>query len=218
MGVAGVELMMVNPAPKMTVCNVGQGLGIVFSEGSSQVVYDFGKPGAGMVGCLEKVMGLDKNIELAFVSHDDSDHVGGLPEVQKYFEIEQIKYSKDLAVGDIYSIGGMQFDIRWVKDWVVIKARVNDKNILLTGDVTSEEEQTLVWRNKIEDLDILVVSHHGSATATSDELLDKIKPETAIISVGKNSFGHPNKEVLERLGKRNIKILRTDEIGNIEIL
>lgn len=225
MGVVGVQLMMVDKKPKMTVCDVGQGLGVVFSEGRSQVVYDFGRAEAGMVECLEKVMGLDRIIELAIVSHEDSDHVGGLLEVQKYFDIEQIKYAKDLAINDIYSVGEMRFDIRWPsnlvgdsnKDSVVVEATVNNKKILLMGDVTSEEEQALVWRNMISDIDVLVVSHHGSNTATSEELLDKVRPETAIISVGKNSFGHPTEEVLNRLEERDIEILRTDFVGDIAI-
>jgi competence protein ComEC len=87
----------------------------------------------------------------------------------------------------------------------------------MSGDIEKETEQRLVWREIIkENVDILKVSHHGSEAATSDELLDLLKPKMAVISVGKNNrFGHPRGEVLERLNKRNIEIKRTDIDGEV---
>jgi len=66
-------------------------------------------------------------------------------------------------------------------------------------------------------LDYLKLSHHGSKTGTDAFTLDNFMPKLAIISVGKNNYGHPNKEVLNLLKERSIKTLRTDETGNIEI-
>jgi competence protein ComEC len=88
----------------------------------------------------------------------------------------------------------------------------------LTGDITAEVEQKLVWRKIINGpVDILKVAHHGSKEATSQELLEAITPKEAVISVGKqNRFGHPTKEVLDRLKERGIKINRTDLSGQIE--
>ncbi|PJA49758.1 competence protein ComEC, partial [Candidatus Shapirobacteria bacterium CG_4_9_14_3_um_filter_39_13] len=67
-------------------------------------------------------------------------------------------------------------------------------------------------------VEILKVAHHGSKFSTSEEFLRKIKPKLAIISVGKNRFGHPTPEVLERLNQAGVKVLRTDQEGNIEIV
>ena len=65
-------------------------------------------------------------------------------------------------------------------------------------------------------IDVLKVGHHGSRTSSSSGFLDQITPEVAIISVGRNNrFGHPHKEVLERLEERNIAIFRTDIHGAI---
>ena len=89
--------------------------------------------------------------------------------------------------------------------------------MLVMGDVPAEVEQGLVWRKIInQKIRYLVVSHHGSGEATSEELLDAIKPEEAIISVGKNNvYGHPTKGVLDRLNNKKIKIRRTDLEGDI---
>lgn len=89
----------------------------------------------------------------------------------------------------------------------------NDK-FLFTGDAEKGTEKEIL--NDMEDVDVLKVSHHGSKTSTSDEFLEKIKPEYAVITVGKdNSYKHPNQEVMERLEKNNIEVYRTDECGNI---
>ena len=84
----------------------------------------------------------------------------------------------------------------------------------LTGDITKEILETVIDGK----CPVLKVAHHGSKTGTNDAVLEKAKPEVAIIQVGKNNrFGHPNKEVLDLLGSKGIKILRNDTDGTIEI-
>ncbi len=90
-------------------------------------------------------------------------------------------------------------------------------DILITGDMQAETEAVLLYSTAIADIETLVVGHHGSKYSTSDELLDTTKPETAVISVGYNSYGHPTEEVLERLRDRNIQVFRTDISGNVTI-
>ncbi len=97
---------------------------------------------------------------------------------------------------------------------IVLQLSFGQSRALLTGDITQEVESQLDLR-KVE---ILKVAHHGSKFSTSEEFLSKIKPKLAIISVGENRFGHPAQETLERLNKFGIKVLRTDEQGDIEIV
>ena len=149
---------------------------------------------------------------------------------------EQINYSGNIAENDIIRAGDIEFEVKWPE--INSESEINDDNkksimgilnygtkkILFTGDVTTEIEQKLVWRGVLrpEDLGygtlILKVSHHGSSEGTSEELLETVKPQMAIISVGaKNKFGHPTKEVLERLKKYGVLIKRTDQEGDIVV-
>ena len=67
----------------------------------------------------------------------------------------------------------------------------------------------------IQDVDILKVGHHGSKTSTSEKLLQAARPEEAIIQVGRNSYGHPNPGVLNRLYEIGAKIFRNDQVGDV---
>ncbi|OGV89437.1 hypothetical protein A2Z41_00405 [Microgenomates group bacterium RBG_19FT_COMBO_39_10] len=85
---------------------------------------------------------------------------------------------------------------------------------LLTGDISTKVESQL----DLDDIEILKVAHHGSKYSTSEEFLEKSRPELAIISVGKNSFGHPTQEVIEKLNQAGVELLRTDQEGEIEVV
>lgn len=66
---------------------------------------------------------------------------------------------------------------------------------------------------------VLKIGHHGSRFSSTDEFLAQVHPQTAVISVGAdNLFGHPHYEVVHRLKKRNIPLLRTDEHGTIKAI
>lgn len=90
-------------------------------------------------------------------------------------------------------------------------------SMFLSGDMEKEAEQKLVWRKILnKPVTVLKVSHHGSATATSEELLEVLNPKIAVISVGKNNrFGHPREEVIKKLEVKNVEIKRTDFDGEI---
>lgn len=100
---------------------------------------------------------------------------------------------------------------------LMLTASVGGKNILITGDVSESTERKLARDRDLSDTDVLIVGHHGSKYATSYELLNEAKPETAIISVGFNSYGHPSDEVLHKLDYFGIETYRTDISGKITI-
>lgn len=93
----------------------------------------------------------------------------------------------------------------------VIKISYKNSTYLFTGDIEKLSEQEIL--NKGYDLkaDVLKVPHHGSSSSTSQEFLNKVSPQIAVISCGtSNSYGHPNKETLDKLKKLNCIIYRTD--------
>ena len=83
------------------------------------------------------------------------------------------------------------------------------------GDAELAKEKDIIEKYNIINIDILKVGHHGSKTSSNEKFINKINPKYSIISVGKNNYGHPNKEVLENL-KESI-IYRTDLDGTILI-
>ena len=89
--------------------------------------------------------------------------------------------------------------------------------ILFTGDIGSAIEKRLVEEQKSQDVEVLKVAHHGSKFSSSASFLESVRPEISVISSGKNSYGHPTKEVIRRLKDVNSKILRTDQSGTIMV-
>lgn len=90
---------------------------------------------------------------------------------------------------------------------------------LLTGDMGEEGEKKLLEKGLIRKTDLLKVGHHGSKMGTGEGLLRAAAPAAAIISCGRdNRYGHPHREVLDRLEEEDVRILRTDEAGAIDII
>ena len=100
---------------------------------------------------------------------------------------------------------------------VVLRASFGQFDVLLTGDITSQIEKQLVDNFNLTGIEVLKVSHHGSKYSTSKDLLDELGAQVAIIGVGKNQWGHPDIEVLQRLQDFKVLTLRTDIDGEIKI-
>lgn len=88
-------------------------------------------------------------------------------------------------------------------------------DVLITGDMSANMEKRLLKYRQLPDIELLVVGHHGAETSTSFELLHTVKPESAVISVGYNSYGHPSDETLLRLDLAGCAIYRTDWMGTV---
>lgn len=102
---------------------------------------------------------------------------------------------------------------------IIAKLVFGQNSFLFTGDSYKSVERKLIDRGLNIGSDILKVGHHGSKTSSAPEFIERVLPEIAVISVGaNNNYGHPHPETLETLEKYGIKILRTDEQGDIKIL
>lgn len=159
-------------------------------------------------------------------------------ENENYKRFKEIVKNKKIKVyvvkkGDNLKIEeNIWLNILWPKDERIkenainnnsIVAKLNYKNfsILLTGDIEKIAENQILkeYENtNILNANILKVAHHGSKSSSTNEFLEKVKPQIALIGVGeKNTFGHPNEGVLNRLGNLNTKTYRTDQMGEITI-
>lgn len=97
---------------------------------------------------------------------------------------------------------------------LVFRINYEGMTLLTTGDMGEEGEKVLCEKyGKSLSSDILKVGHHGSKYSSSDEFLDRVSPGMAVIQVGKNSFGHPTPEVLNKLSERKTPVYRNDLHG-----
>jgi competence protein ComEC len=128
--------------------------------------------------------------------------------------------------GDQFDYGGAHFhmlapgrdqitgSMRPNDDCLVFTAAFGDTTALLEGDAERPAERRVVEQHP--EAMLLKVAHHGSASGTSTDLLSTVHPRYAVISVGaRNVYGHPRREVLERLQQAGVKTYRTDEDGAV---
>lgn len=102
---------------------------------------------------------------------------------------------------------------------IIILIQYNSYKILLMGDATNHNEEKLIHKYHLSDVNILKIGHHGSRTSTSNSLLQSIRPKIALISVGKkNKYGLPNRQIIDRLRYNNIKVFQTNVNGEVNIL
>ena len=95
----------------------------------------------------------------------------------------------------------------------------NEISFLFTGDIYKSVERKLIKAGTDLNSDILKVAHHGSKTSSSEEFIEQVFPEIAVISAAQdNRYGHPHQETLSSFEKFDINILRTDEQGDIQII
>ncbi|EKD47121.1 MAG: hypothetical protein ACD_66C00214G0001 [uncultured bacterium] len=120
------------------------------------------------------------------------------------------------SVGEI----GMFTTTRDLNDFsVVFNLTFGSFDAILTGDIGQEREKAILTTGKIKEVEYIKIPHHGSRNGLTKEFLDATSPSVAVISVGaKNTYGHPHKEILDMLKTAGVKVLRTDEMGDVEIV
>ncbi len=100
---------------------------------------------------------------------------------------------------------------------LVLAVSLGSRRVLLTGDIEAPAERDLLARGPVR-ADVLKVPHHGSRTSTTAPFLAAVAPRVALIGVGRrNAYGHPAKEVLERLRLAGVRTFRTDRDGDFAL-
>lgn len=150
---------------------------------------------------------------------------------EAYEELMHLAKSHNIKIffiekGQKWKLKDMTLECLWPKQEIkgenrndfstVLKISKDSFSMLLTGDISEEVEEKLDWTEG--NCTLLKVAHHGSKYSSSDGFLERIHPKISVISVGKgNLYGHPAKEVLERLKQVGSLCLRTDERGGITV-
>ena len=190
-----------------------------------------------------------KRFDYVVATHPHEDHIGGLDDVIKSFEIGNV-YLPDTSsssmsfknlVESISQSGAKvnrayagvtmidETDIRAeflapVSNYYedennyssVLKLTYKGFSFLFTGDAETISEYDMIENGAYLKSDVLKVGHHGSTTSTSNQFLRAVNPAVAVISVGRdNSYGHPHREILERLS--DLKLYRTDLNGTVTV-
>jgi len=101
---------------------------------------------------------------------------------------------------------------------LVLKLEYKNIRMLFTGDIEKEAEDDILNSGMDIKANVLKVAHHGSDSSTQEDFLKAVMPDAAVISVGRNNFGHPSGKVLERISGLGVRLFRTDEDGGISII
>ncbi len=224
------------------VLDVGQGDSILLDPPAADpVLIDTGAPGAGVTERLRE-LGVE-SLAAVVISHDQSDHAGGLAELLESLPVGRVVYGVvdprlrrlalaagstpvRLAEGGELDSGPLRLTALWPPRELATQASEDPNplclvliaewrhfSILLPGD--AEAEAAPIDPGPI---DVLKVAHHGSDDAGLDALLDHTAPKLAVISVGEdNPYGHPTPETISTLAEHRVPALRTDAAGEVTI-
>lgn len=235
--------------------NVGQADCILVRSNGKNMLIDAGdnEDGPLLVKYIKR-LGIRK-IDYLIGTHVHEDHIGGMDNIIKEFEIGEIyipyttnkskrKFYEDVInevkqkelsinykkVGDKFELGEAKCEIKSIDNSdptssskinstsIVIQMEANNNKYLFMGDAEDDVETNskITW----EDIDVLKVGHHGSDTSSTEQFINKVLPEMAVISVNSNtnSYGHPSETVIKRLQDKECEIYRTDMNGTILLI
>ena len=226
--------------------SVGQGDSeMVVSDGVHMLI-DGGR-GDRVLSALERTIPwYQKRIDVLVISHPEQDHLGGLFDVVTYYDVGVVVWNGQrntlwnefasllseydipvvvLGAGDALSFGDVKVDVLWP---FTLGSETNDNSLVLrmttpygkalyTGDISSVSEASLVSQYTI-DVDVMKLPHHGSKYSSSRALLSAASPLLSIVEVGKNSYGHPTADVIQRVEEVGSMLFRTDTDGDLKVL
>lgn len=193
-----------------------------------------------------KSKGINK-IDYLVLSHGDYDHMGASENLINHFKVnkvimnrgnnneielsliallkkknikyEQVSKKKLNIIGNNFYFLNILNSEEENKDSLILYTKLNGYRILFMGDATIEEEKALLDTYNFENVDILKVGHHGSNYSTSDDLINAINPDYALISVSKsNYYGHPSNRVISLLDSNDTAKYQTSIDGSVKMV
>jgi len=206
--------------PKLIMLDVNQGDSLLIRTIDQNILIDTGE-----YDKYDTIISYLKNkninkIDTIFISHTDSDHYSNLENIISKIKTDQVVMPNDKNYYQFKNVS--MYSIRYIKDStnnssMILYTIINNRKILLTGDIEKETEEELLKEYNIK-ADILKVAHHGSSSSSTESFINKVNPNISLISVGlNNKYNHPSDEVIERLNNIDTKIFRTDTNGTVTI-
>jgi len=228
---------------RVLVMDVGQGDAVLLDPADgAPILVDGGPPGGDLADHLERE-GVS-SLAAAVVTHDQSDHVGGIGELlYDGFPIHRLIYARPggdflraarlehvptlrVSEGSEIDSGRLHLEVEWPSQ-SSLEGEAEDLNQTAIVMLARWRSFTMLLTADAEaedvpldpgPIDVLKVAHHGSDDAGLDALLDRTVPRLAVISVGAdNPYGHPTAETLATLSQHHVLTLRTDEQGDVAI-
>ena len=199
------------------------------SKGITRIDYFFGThPHDDHMGCMAEIL---ENFEVGtiIIPKVESKKVTSEWFKKLMKKIREGQYNLQYAEQDaIYVLGNAEIKILAPSEEaksnlnnysIILKVSLGQNDIIMTGDAETPVEKEVIEKyGKELEAEILKVGHHGSDTSTSDEWLEAVNPEYALISAGLgNSHEHPIKSTMTKLEKAGVEVYRTDESGTVEV-
>ena len=238
-GVAGGS-----PALRVVFVDVGQGDAAVLRSGAWTGLIDGGPSGSqGAVQAALSRLGV-RRLDTLVISHLHADHTGGLASLVADYRPRRVwvagavrgslaaalrgagttivqarrgltqRFGK--ATGTVIAPGGRSGDAN--RDSIVLEIDVAGRRVVFTGDSTGAGEAAAgAALARGPPVDVLKVSHHGSRYSTTAGFVAGVRPRTAVISVGSNSYGHPSNDAVKRLRAGGARVFSTQRSGSITL-
>ena len=232
------------PALRVVFVDVGQGDAAVLRSGAWTGLVDGGPSGseAAVKAALTK-LGV-RRLDTLVISHLHADHTGGLPALIRRYRprrawvagsvtgslakalrgagtvVKQARRGLTARFGkakaSVLAPGGLSGDAN--TDSIVLLLQAGGRRVVFTGDSTGGGEAAAgASLARGPPVDVLKVSHHGSRSSTTGSFVGDARPRVAVISVGRNSYGHPTNETVQRLRRGGARVFSTRKSGSITL-
>lgn len=225
---------------RVTVLDVGQGQCVLLQSRGNVFVVDCGGDSDTDAGnkAADALLSMGfSRIDGLILSHYDRDHIGGVSQLALRVGIDRVYLPRTeeppvyLPEAETVWLDGdalITFGTCTIRIFAPETGKSGNESCasvlfqnekydtLICNDMSAAQERRLLERAELPELELLIVGHHGSKTATSAELLYRTKPDMAFLSVGAdNGYGHPAPVVLARLGQYGCNVYRTDLSGDL---
>ena len=225
----------------VTVLDIGQGDAILLrSPDGAAALIDTGPPGATPPVARALRRAGVRRLDLLAITHDQLDHSGAaravLDDVSVGMFASPVPVApivararargvpvRTIAAGDVIQVGAWRLDVLWPLAGFTPPVDANDAALVvlarapgISALLTADAESNVLARLRLEHVDVLKVSHHGSDDPGLRDVLRRLTPTAALISVGAgNSYGHPVQATLAALADAGVRVERTDRAGNV---